>query len=604
MQYSVRTRTGTRKAMDTEKYARSSTERASRDRLHSTRSRSKTYRGPDDVAVPVPERMSVTNGVLVLSGYGLRVAVERGQLVVADGLGRTRRADAFSRATCGLKRLVLLGHSGTISFEALRWLRDIGAAVVQIDVDGNVIFASAPEGSDDARLRRAQALAAYTGMGLAITRGLLHEKLRGQAEVLARIPGMDTREAQACIQQARQQLARADTLDQLRLLEAQAAAVYWSAWSGIELRFATRDAARVPEHWRTFGTRRSPVSGASRNAANPANALLNYLYAILEAEASIAGRTVGLDPGMGLLHADQRNRDSLACDLMEAVRPQIDATVLELLCTHTFSVRDFFENRQGVCRLLPPLTQLLAESAPQWAKAIAPIAEWVAQRLAQAVPPIPVVSDASEPGIFTMISSRPPAAAAAKRTKPLTTPLTQTNRSRGRQGFRRRAAHASSPDAGKRLLHACVQCGTLLPTPERQYCDACLPERRAELLPVFSQSGPTVLAARRAQQADPAHGGVAGFKRSQRTTQHWQELSAWRSEDAGEGEEGGREAGGTTDHEFSRDILPKLAAVRLVDLMQATGLSRRYCWLIKTGQKVPHPRHWSALQRCLSPRHD
>jgi len=523
-----RTRTRTRTRTDTD--ARSITERVPRDGVHVTRGRSTTRRVSGDVAVPVPKRIPVTNGVLVLSGYGLRVAVERGQLTVSDGLGRTRRADAFSRATCGLKRLVLLGHSGTISFEALRWLHDIGAAVVQINVDGNVIVASAPQGSDDARLRRAQALAAFNGVGLAITRGLLRDKLCGQAQVLARIPHTDTLQAVTCIQQALQQLAQADTLDQLRLLEAQAAAAYWSCWSGIELRFATRDAARVPQHWTTFGTRRSPVSGASRNATNPANALLNYLYAILEAEASIAGRTVGLDPGMGLLHADQRNRDSLACDLMEAVRPQIDATVLELLCTHTFSVRDFFENRQGVCRLLPPLTQLLAESAPQWAKAIAPIAEWVAQRLAQAVPPIPVVSDTSELGIFTMISSRPPASAAAKRTKPLATPLTQTNRSRGRQGFRRRAAHASSPDAGKRLLHACVQCGTLLPSSERQYCDDCLPERRAELLPTFSQTGPAALARRRALQEDPAHGGAAGFKRSQRTSQRWQELSAWHSE--------------------------------------------------------------------------
>jgi CRISPR-associated protein Cas1 len=533
--------------------------------------------------------------VLVLSGYGLRVAIERGQLIVADGVGRARRADAFSRATCGLKRLVLLGHSGTISFEALRWLRDVGAAVVQIDVDGNVIVASAPQGSDDARLRRAQALAAYTGIGLAITRGLLHDKLHGQAQVLARIPDTDTRPAQACIQQALQQLARADTFDQMRLLEAQAAAGYWSAWSGIELHFATRDAARVPEHWRTFGTRRSPVSGASRNAANPANALLNYLYAILEAEAAIAARAVGLDPGMGLLHADQRNRDSLACDLMEAIRPQVDAIVLELLCTHTFSVRDFFENRQGVCRLLPPLTQLLAESAPQWAKAIAPIAERVAQRLAQSATPIPAMNDTPEQDMLRSVTAKSPASAAAKRTKPLATPLTQTNRSRGREGLRRRPAQSSSADAGKRLPHACLQCGTLLPTPERQYCDACLPERRAELLPMFSQSGPTALATRRAQQVDPAHGGAAGFKRSKRTTQHWQELSAWRGEDTGEGKEGGREAGEPADHEFALAILPKLAAVRLVDLMQATGLSRRYCWLIKTGQKVPHKRHWAVL---------
>ncbi|MHB8571878.1 MAG: CRISPR-associated endonuclease Cas1 [Candidatus Dormibacteria bacterium] len=34
-----------------------------------------------------------------------------------------------------------------------------------------------------------------------------------------------------------------------------------------------------------------------------------------------------LDPGMGLFYSDDKNRDSLACDLMEAVRPDVDAWV-------------------------------------------------------------------------------------------------------------------------------------------------------------------------------------------------------------------------------------------------------------------------------------
>jgi CRISPR associated protein Cas1 len=59
---------------------------------------------------------------------------------------------------------------------------------------------------------------------------------------------------------------------------------------------------------------------SSRRATNPANAILNYLYAILEAEARIAALRMGLDPGLGFLHADQTARDSLACDLMEPVR--------------------------------------------------------------------------------------------------------------------------------------------------------------------------------------------------------------------------------------------------------------------------------------------
>ena len=124
--------------------------------------------------------------------------------------------------------------------------------------------------------------------------------------------------------------------------------------------FARRDADRVPPHWRTFGARTSPLTGSPRLAGNPANALLNYLYAILEGEATIAARIVGLDPGIGLLHADQLNRDSLAADLMEPVRPLVDRYVLRLLTERSFAAADFYETRQGVCRVTPPLARELA----------------------------------------------------------------------------------------------------------------------------------------------------------------------------------------------------------------------------------------------------
>lgn len=108
------------------------------------------------------------------------------------------------------------------------------------------------------------------------------------------------------------------------------------------------DAKRRPGHWRHFGTRVSPLTEPSpRRAVNPANAVLNYLYAILEAEARIAALAVGLDPVLGLLHADRPNRDSLACDLMEPVRPAVDRLVLELLSRRTFTKEDVFELLDG-----------------------------------------------------------------------------------------------------------------------------------------------------------------------------------------------------------------------------------------------------------------
>ena len=50
----------------------------------------------------------------------------------------------------------------------------------------------------------------------------------------------------------------------------------------------------------TFGTRKSILSGSPRQAANPSNAILNYLYAVLESETRLALSALGLDPGLGL----------------------------------------------------------------------------------------------------------------------------------------------------------------------------------------------------------------------------------------------------------------------------------------------------------------
>ncbi len=104
---------------------------------------------------------------------------------------------------------------------------------------------------------------------------------------------------------------------------------------------------------------------------------------MLEAEARIALLAVGLDPGLGVLHADQRARDSLALDVIEAVRPAVDGWLLDALASRSFRRADFHETREGVCLLMPPLPRLVAETAPRWAAAVAPVAEGVARLLVE-----------------------------------------------------------------------------------------------------------------------------------------------------------------------------------------------------------------------------
>ena len=266
----------------------------------------------------------------------------------------------------------------------MRWLTDAGIAFLQIDRDGEVIAASANYGLNDPRLRRALALAPTNTTGLEIARYVLGAKLAGQeiGLVAADVPGKRA----GRIDGRPENGGNAASISELLVAESSGAAAYWGAWRDVSLRFARKDEKSIPEHWRTFGQRSSPITGSPRLAANPANAMLNYLYALLEAETRFACLACGLDPGTRGLPRRPESRDSLALDLMEAVRPQVDAYLLDLLAARTFSAKDFVETRKGVCRVLAPLSTRSPRRPRSGRSAIAPVVENVAAMLADSDP--------------------------------------------------------------------------------------------------------------------------------------------------------------------------------------------------------------------------
>ena len=96
--------------------------------------------------------------------------------------------------------------------------------------------------------------------------------------------------------------------------------------------------------------------------------MLNYAYCVLESEARLAAAALGLDPGLGFIHMDAPARDSLACDLMEPVRPEVDAWVLDWITREPLKREWFFEQPDGNCRFMASLAVRLSETAPMWAR--------------------------------------------------------------------------------------------------------------------------------------------------------------------------------------------------------------------------------------------
>ena len=71
-----------------------------------------------------PTPIAPRHGVLSVCGFGIRVSVDRGHLLIEDGIGNDRRVARLPRVRHGLRRLVCIASEGYVTLSALRWLAD------------------------------------------------------------------------------------------------------------------------------------------------------------------------------------------------------------------------------------------------------------------------------------------------------------------------------------------------------------------------------------------------------------------------------------------------------------------------------------------------
>jgi CRISPR-associated endonuclease Cas1 len=491
--------------------------------------------------------------ICVVDGMGLNIHVDRNHLIVTDGLGPYRRERRFHKATHGLSRLVVLGQSGSVSLDALRYCDRLGIALVVIDAGSSrVSFTSTPSGTDDARLRRVQALAPEGGLGVDIARLLIAAKLEGQAQVLRTKLGAEG--PAESVLTLREQLGEPFSFDEIRQLEASAAACYFNAWNGSPLtvpKFAKNDLSRVPDHWLRYDGRRSVLyaNNGNRKAERPVNAILNYLFALLEVESLLACHAVGLDPGMGVMHLDARGRQSMALDLMEPVRPLVEQWTLDLLANRSFKRTDFTETDDGHVRLVAPLIHELADTMGQWRKAVAPWAEKLAHLFGEAI----------------------------KGKYQAATPLTGRNLVEAQRVVKSRKSKVDvyqdvftrqetppkqrSTQSRELVLRTCQGCGGPLSRGQHVNCPTCWESKPDQEFSVRKRRGEAIAKSREVSRK-------------------------WREEHPGQ----------ESDPEgFRMSILPGLQGVTLSEIMRACGVARSTASMIRSGKLVPTKRHWEAL---------
>jgi hypothetical protein len=60
-------------------------------------------------ATPVTDRFVPKTGVVTLFGYNIQARVDRGHLLLEDGIGSHRRIARLPRVGHGLRRLIVIG---------------------------------------------------------------------------------------------------------------------------------------------------------------------------------------------------------------------------------------------------------------------------------------------------------------------------------------------------------------------------------------------------------------------------------------------------------------------------------------------------------------
>jgi CRISPR-associated protein Cas1 len=239
--------------------------------------------------------------------------------------------------------------------EAIDWCARMGIAISFVASDSTLLNCMIPNAPHDGPVKRAQAVSAVTERALTLARYLLTKKMDSQIHAIERdFPSLGIGSAAARstataqVDGCKASLSETETLVDFLALEGRAAQVYWELLGESPLPWRPWPLKRIPAHRAAISPRTSGRRDRVRDATDPFNAVLNYCYTLLEVETRVACEAVGLDPDLGLLHTDDRLRESFIYDLLEPLRAKADVWALELLHKEKLHPAMFHELRDAM----------------------------------------------------------------------------------------------------------------------------------------------------------------------------------------------------------------------------------------------------------------
>jgi CRISP-associated protein Cas1 len=287
---------------------------------------------------------------LLLHGFGTSVRVN-GRTLEIDWRSEGRK-ESYRAQQLPFDSVVVDSMTGSVSFEALRFLAIHDVPVTLLRWNGSVLSTILPRGPANGDLRVAQVTAhSDPERRLQIAREFIREKVSKTVSLAEELSRTFPVSAEPIREEARG--PQGATLNDLMLYESRVAQAHWREYS-----------KAVESLWPKSGfvSRRSSQRSWNNSAADPTNALLNYGYSLLESACRSASVSVGLLPEIGFLHEVAPSKFPLAYDLQEPFRWLVDLSVIEVIRDGKLDrKRDFIVTENYHVRLRPSASSALID---------------------------------------------------------------------------------------------------------------------------------------------------------------------------------------------------------------------------------------------------
>ena len=263
--------------------------------------------------------------------------------------------------------IIIDGHTGNITFEAMRWLSKHNINLTLLNWNGQLLANVIPEQPKSGKLRIKQYQKYLDSEGrfeiaLTIVQTKVEHSLNLLEELSRFYESVDFTKIRKLAEKedlflldimknsGSQNISK--SIKQLMTYEGRIAGIYLENLTAIFNQLS-------PEF--NFTGRKNKTNSRNYNASDEINALLNYGYAILESEIRKAINGIGLDYSVGFLHEINQSRTPLVYDIQELFRWLIDVSVIQLLEEKKIKKSDFIITENYHTRLGEDVAKKLIE---------------------------------------------------------------------------------------------------------------------------------------------------------------------------------------------------------------------------------------------------